>query len=268
VTTRCWIVADLEATCWTADEDPALAAQQRTESEIIEIGAVRVAPVTREVVDEFQTFVRPHRHPRLSDFCTRLTHIEQAQVDGAPDFRTAYGRFLQWMGGDAGAVLASWGRYDHNQLRRQAVAAGLPAPRWEPLNIKAAFSDWYRAHSGRRRRHGLGRAVRELGWSFTGTAHRGIDDARNAARVLAHIRDPANASARARTLLGLVHQRAPAPTNLAHARRTHPDVKAWWHPARKELLALGAVRELPDGQGLVPVRAEAPSEAGDAADSR
>ena len=251
---RTWIVVDLEATCWTTEEDPALAAQQRTESEIIEIGAVRLDPATRAVDGDFQTFVRPVRHPRLSTFCTSLTHIEQHLVDAAPDFRTAYGRFLQWMEGDAGVVLASWGRYDHNQLHRQAVAAGLPAPRWQPLNIKAAFGDWYRAHSGRRARHGLGRAIRELGWTFEGTAHRGIDDARNAARVLAHLRDPANASDRARTLLALVQSRAPEATNLAHARRVHPDIKAWWHPARKELLALGVVRELGDGRGLVPRR--------------
>ena len=249
---RCWIVVDLEATCWTIEEDPALAAQQRSESEVIEIGAVQLSPVDRSVLSEFQTFVRPHRHPKLSPFCTRLTHIEQHQVDAAPDFRTAYGRFLQWMDGDAGVVLASWGRYDHNQLRRQAIGAGLPAPRWTPLNIKSAFSDWYRAHSGRRERHGLGRAIRELGWQFEGTAHRGIDDARNAARILAHLRDPANASERAQRLLTLVSSRAPEATNLAHARRIHPDIKAWWHSARKELLALGVVRELPDGRGLVP----------------
>jgi hypothetical protein len=30
-----------------------------------------------------------------------------------------------------------------------------------------------------------------------------------------------------------------------------PDAKAWWHPARKELLGLDAVHELPDGRGLV-----------------
>ncbi len=248
---RTWIVVDLEATCWSAEEHPALAAQQRNESEIIEIGAVQLDPLRREVVSEFQTFVRPRRHPQLSGFCRGLTHIEQGQVDGAPDFDAAYARFLQWMGGDAGALLASWGRYDHNQLRRQALAVGLPEPRWAPLNIKTCFADWYRAHTGRRARHGLGRAIREMGWSFEGVAHRGIDDARNAARLFAHLRDPANASPLAKRLLELVRERAPEPTNLSHARRRYADAKAWWHPARKELVALDVVTELRDGQGLL-----------------
>ncbi len=250
MTTRTWVVVDLEATCWDADDDPLLAAQQRSESEVIEIGAVQLDAATRAVVSEFQTFVRPVRQPALSTFCRGLTHIEQADVDPAPTFADAYAAFLSWMGGDEGVLFASWGRYDHNQLRRQAVAAGLPEPRWTPLNVKAAFSDWYRVHTGRRSSHGLGRAVRELGWTFEGVAHRGLDDARNAARLLAHVRDPANASPQARSLLAALQDHG-APLNLAQARARWPDAKAWWHGARKELLALGAVDELDAGRGLV-----------------
>ncbi len=247
---RTWIVVDLEATCWTTEDDPQLAAMQRSESEIIEIGAVRIDPVTRTTIAEFQSFVRPVRHAELSDFCKELTHIKQGDVDQAPPFAVAYDRFLEWMGGDEGAMLASWGRYDHNQLRRQALSVNQPEPRWTPLNIKAAFSDWYRAHTGRRARHGLGRAIRELGWTFEGTAHRGIDDARNAARILVHVRNPANASRRACTLLAWLRGRQ-GPSNLADARTEWPDAKAWWHAARKELVILDVIEELPDGRGLV-----------------
>jgi len=247
---RTWIVVDLEATCWTIEEDPQMASQQRAESEIIEIGAVRIDPISRRTISEFQTFVRPVRHPMLSEFCKDLTHIRQTDVDAAPPFAVAYDRFLQWMDGDKGAVLASWGRFDYNQLRRQALTVDQPAPRWTPLNIKAAFSDWYRAHTGRRARHGLGRAIRELGWTFEGTAHRGIDDARNTARIFVHVRNPENASDRATALLAWLQERN-APGSLADARQAWPDAKAWWHAARKELITLGAVDELPDGQGLL-----------------
>ena len=249
---RTWVVVDLEATCWSADEDPALAAQQRTEAEVIEIGAVRVDPMAEHLPGEFQTFVRPTRHPALSGFCRELTGIQQADVDDAPTFSVAYERLLLWMGGAEGAVLASWGGFDHNQLCRQAVAAGHPRPTWVAHNIKAAFADWYRAHTGRRARHGLGRAVRELGWAFEGTAHRGIDDARNAARLLLHLRDPENASPHAKRLLGWVIGRAPAPTSLYDARQEWPDAKVWWHAAKQELQALEVVEELPNGRGLLP----------------
>ena len=73
------LVVDLEATC-DARGFP------RAERETIEIGAVLVEPVHLEVVKEFQSFVRPVRHPHLTDYCRELTGIEQHDVDAAPSF--------------------------------------------------------------------------------------------------------------------------------------------------------------------------------------
>ncbi|MEN9576703.1 MAG: hypothetical protein RL514_4558 [Verrucomicrobiota bacterium] len=52
--------------------------------EIIEIGAVAVRAEDGVPLAEFQSFVRPVRHPRLTPFCTQLTSIQQTDVDGAP----------------------------------------------------------------------------------------------------------------------------------------------------------------------------------------
>ena len=49
--------------------------------EIIEIGAVMAEASTFQVFDEFQTFIRPVRHPRLTPFCTSLTSFEQQDID-------------------------------------------------------------------------------------------------------------------------------------------------------------------------------------------
>jgi inhibitor of KinA sporulation pathway (predicted exonuclease) len=50
------------------------------------------------------------------------------------------------------------------------------------MNLKAEFSEF----SGRRKKLGLAEAVRSLGLQFEGSHHRGIDDARNIARVVSH----------------------------------------------------------------------------------
>jgi inhibitor of KinA sporulation pathway (predicted exonuclease) len=73
-----YIITDLEATCWENVRAP-------ERMEIIEIGAVALASATA-VVGEFNRFVRPIAEPRLSAFCTQLTSITQADVDGADIF--------------------------------------------------------------------------------------------------------------------------------------------------------------------------------------
>jgi inhibitor of KinA sporulation pathway (predicted exonuclease) len=51
--------------------------------ETLEIGLVVIDLESLEIVDEFQRFVRPQINPILTDFCKKLTSIQQADVDGA-----------------------------------------------------------------------------------------------------------------------------------------------------------------------------------------
>lgn len=152
------VIVDLEATCW---------ADRHDEMEIIEIGAVGDG--------EFQSFVRPVRHPTLSPFCRDLTKIAQADVDAAPTFSEVLPRFASWV---AGATVASWGDYDRRQFEQDCAFHGLPMPFERHVNLKRAFAE-LRGVKPR----GVGRALRLLNMAFEGTPHRGIDDARNIARI-------------------------------------------------------------------------------------
>lgn len=181
-----YLVVDLESTCDDAGAVP------RAESEIIEIGAVLVDGHTLAPIDEFATFVRPVRHPELTTFCRTLTTITQAEVDGAPGFPEAAGK-LAAIG--RGALFCSWGNYDRNQLAADAARHGIASPLGpDHLNIKQRFADAL----GVRRGLGTYAAMAKVGLAPTGTHHRGIDDARNIARLLAvalrgHARQEAHA---------------------------------------------------------------------------
>lgn len=166
-----YLVVDLEATC------DAHGALPREESEIIEIGAVLVDGATLEPIAEFQTFVRPLVHPRLSPFCTELTTITQADVARAPTFKIVAPKLAAF---GQGALFCSWGGYDRNQLERDARRAGIRAPLGpRHLNLKEAF-----ARAAGEGQSGTYGALRRVGLKPTGTHHRGIDDARNIARLL------------------------------------------------------------------------------------
>ncbi|GAA3586426.1 hypothetical protein GCM10022198_07270 [Klugiella xanthotipulae] len=75
----------------------------------------------------------------------------------------------------------SWGTYDFNQLaqdvRLHRCVNPLPMPH---RNLKEVFAET----QGVRKRPGLGEAVRVTGLTFSGFQHRGIDAARNIARIL------------------------------------------------------------------------------------
>jgi inhibitor of KinA sporulation pathway (predicted exonuclease) len=169
-----YLVVDLEATCDEHHRIP------REETEIIEIGAVLVDAESLAPVEEFQTFVRPVRHRTLTPFCIRLTTIRQADVDGAPRFHEALMKLRAMVAGRA-VRLASWGAYDRDQLARDARRHGIALPFGSAhTNIKDAFVRL----AGEGRGLGTVAALRRVGLRFEGTHHRGIDDARNIARLL------------------------------------------------------------------------------------
>jgi len=167
-----FMVVDLEATC---DERRF----PRDQMETIEIGAVLVDPDNLEPLDEFQTFVRPVVRPLLTAFCTKLTSITQADVDEAPVFPAAVEAWAAWLPGPV--RFASWGAYDRTQLLQDARRHGVTMPfdLDAHLDVKTAF-----AHQRGTRRCGMARALERVGLPLEGTHHRGIDDARNIAKLL------------------------------------------------------------------------------------
>ncbi len=174
-----YLIVDLEATCSNDGAVP------RHEMEIIEIGAVIESSRTLEIESEFQTFVRPVRHPRLTAFCTELTGISQQEVAEVPLFPQALAVMQQWMHGFTDALFCSWGEYDRKQFLQDCAYHGIAYPfRSGHFNLKAEFARTLNL----RKKLGIGEALRRVGLHFEGSPHRGLDDARNIARIVRQVR--------------------------------------------------------------------------------
>jgi len=172
------LVIDLEATCSDDNSFP------RDEMEIIEIGAVMVDRATLVPVEDFNRFVRPQRHPVLTEFCTKLTTITQGDVDAALDFPTVMEQLVAWKDKFETPLFCSWGGYDRSQFYKDCAYHDVPYPfGTEHLNIKLKFSET----QGRRKRYGMVPALQAAGIPIDGTHHRGIDDARNMVKLLPYI---------------------------------------------------------------------------------
>ncbi len=175
---RYFLIVDFEATC---ANDGTL---RREEMEIIEVGAVMVDGGSLAPLSEFQSFVRPVRHPVLTRFCSELTSIMQTDVDAASTLPEVVERWSAWADPFNECVFSSWGSYDHNQLVQDCRFHDIEMPFVrEPVNLKAEFS----ARLNIRRRMGMKEALSRAGLTLHGTHHRGIDDARNIARLLPFI---------------------------------------------------------------------------------
>ncbi len=174
-----YLIIDLEATCCDDNSFP------RQEMEIIEIGAVMLDAKTLEVVSEFQSFVQPVQHPQLTSFCTKLTSIQQSHVDAAPKYPEVHQSMIDWLSKYDDWMFCSWGAYDARQFESDCQYHQLEYPFGLPikknhLNLKIAFSEV----NGFRKRFGMQKALSLTGLELQGTHHRGIDDARNIARIV------------------------------------------------------------------------------------
>lgn len=177
-----FICLDLEASC---NNKPKMAPDQM---EIIEIGACFVSK-DGEVLDQFQTFVKPSSSIPLTPFCIELTTITQSQVDTAPGFVEAIALFEAWIEKctdtyGAPDFWGSWGDYDRKQFERNAALLGLNAPAFlgalKHVNLKYRYG---RVVGIEGKDPGLGKALNCESIRFVGVPHRGIDDALNIAKI-------------------------------------------------------------------------------------
>lgn len=168
------LVIDLEATCC---DQGTIAPEQM---EVIELGAVWATP-QGEVIDTLQRFVRPTERPTLTPFCIALTHIQQAQIDTAPNWSTIAAELAEFARLHAGQCWGSWGKYDARQIERESVRHGLadPLAGLPHVNLKATF-----AKARKIKQTGMATALQIAGLELEGDHHRALSDALNIAKLL------------------------------------------------------------------------------------
>ena len=169
------VVVDIEHTCTMDGSIPP------EEREIIEINAVLIDTCSLQIIDEFSELIRPITHPKLSQFCTELTGITQAELDVAAHFPEVFAHFIDWLPDNSDYVLATWGSYDIVQLNIDCAVHGMAA--FKPsinLNLKIAFKE----ARNLKKKVGLKRALEIANLSYEGSHHRALDDAKNTAKLL------------------------------------------------------------------------------------
>jgi inhibitor of KinA sporulation pathway (predicted exonuclease) len=180
------IVVDIESTCWK-DAPPA-----GEESEIIEIGICPIDISSGQRLEKESILVKPE-HSKVSEFCTKLTTLTQAQVNQGITFQQACS-ILKKKYLSKERVWASYGDYDRRQFERQCQSFKISYPfGTKHLNVKSLFAIIHALPQ----EVGMEQALELLNLPLEGTHHRGGDDAWNIAAILSELL----LQARARELL-------------------------------------------------------------------
>lgn len=168
------VVVDVEATCWESKNPDGM------ENDIIEVGVCLLDINTGEITDNRGILVKPERST-ISDFCTELTTITPEMVENnGVSFQEAL-KILKSDYLSQSRAWASFGAYDLKQFQRQCSALGRGFP-FGPshINVKTLFA------LKRKMEHetGMAGALSDLNITLEGTHHRGVDDAKNIAKIL------------------------------------------------------------------------------------
>ncbi len=170
------IVVDIESTCWQ-DVPPA-----GEETDIIEIGICTVDITSGQRLEKDSILVKPERS-NVSEFCTQLTTLTQAQVEQGIPFGVACS-ILKKKYLSKERVWASYGDYDRRQFEKQCQSLNISYPfGTRHLNIKTLFAIIYALPQ----EVGMDQALTLLNLPLEGTHHRGGDDAWNIAGILSEV---------------------------------------------------------------------------------
>ncbi|WP_075344280.1 3'-5' exonuclease [Tenacibaculum agarivorans] len=168
------LIIDIEATCWNGKVPPGQV------SEIIEFGICELNTETGEIAKNKGILVKPERS-EVSSFCTELTTITQDLLDKEG---VSFTEACQQIREDYNAkeyVWASYGAYDLKMIKNQCKVRNVEYPlSQEHINVKEFFTEV----KGLRRKVGMKGALHILNIPLEGTHHRGIDDAKNIAKIL------------------------------------------------------------------------------------
>lgn len=178
------VVFDLEASCKTFGRN------EIEESNIIEMGAIRLGKNNLEMIDEYSILIKP-RDYSLLDEISKITHITPEMVADQPYFDKAIALFLKWYGERNKSILAGWGLYyDLPLLRKEFRVFGLDYNQYfvgGGLDIRSLACLWLAKNNQTTSALTVERVLSKMDLKADYEFHRALNDARGTALILQNI---------------------------------------------------------------------------------
>ncbi|WP_187296174.1 3'-5' exonuclease [Tepidibacter mesophilus] len=116
-------------------------------NEIIEIGAVKLNN-DLEIIDRFQSFIKPKYFSKLFSLIKKKTNIKQVDIDNSDSFKSIIRSFKEWLGEDY--LLCCWGYDDYYHIKSNCKLHNIKSS-WisEFLDIQKQFSRIHKLEKGK-----------------------------------------------------------------------------------------------------------------------
>lgn len=143
--------------------------------EIIQIGAVKLDS-NLEIIDTFNTFVKPHIYKEIHPFIKKMTNITNEDVKNAPCFSEAFNMFKSFINKENN-ILCVWGNGDLKELYRNINYYKLSIDSLSStyINIQHHASVYFKNPSGKS--IGLQNAITLLELNEDKSYHNALNDA-------------------------------------------------------------------------------------------
>lgn len=146
--------------------------------EVVEIGAVKIDPDLRQIVDSFQCYVFPEIRGRFDKRTRSFIGMSVEEVENAISFQQSIHALLEWMGDDY--YFCAWGPDDKRILLEHCIRFGMSYD-WlkNTNNVQTGISKLL----GPNNQMGLSKALDIANIKVEGRLHSAIVDAINTAKL-------------------------------------------------------------------------------------
>lgn len=183
-----YIVIDFEFNQKDSSVDEPSSSDKACPYEIIQIGAVKLNSHW-ELVEEYNRFIKPTIHTKLSPFITELTGITSEQLENETSFPNVYDSFLKFVEGPD-AILCSWGKSDIKELYRNVEYFRLDQASLPKLYINLQPYASIHLNQPRKKLLKLSYTVEALGIPLIYPFHNALYDAYYTAEIFKRIMNP------------------------------------------------------------------------------
>lgn len=139
-----------------------------------------------KINDKYYSLVKPVFTGKLSKYISRLTQINQEELENEELFDVNFKNFMDWsLNEDEDVIFIAWSNSDVSMLKKNCRLHFIPFEKY--LNLFVDLQKIYDIKNKNKQRTSLKNALTTFDFEFDGQEHNALDDSYNTVQILRKI---------------------------------------------------------------------------------